>query len=129
MDADHELPVAFEVKKASVSEFPVIPEQIRKLSKRHPELLEDCDAFIYDKGGDDTKIITSLWDDYGIRPVIAIRDCWQDGEETKLVPGTSNVLYDYEGQVYCLCPRTLAARKTGEADKRRELARSLVRAA
>jgi len=122
VDADHELPVAFEVKKASASEFPVIPQQIKKLAKRHPQLLKDCDAFIYDKGGDDGKIITELWDDHGIRPVIAIRDCWQDGEATKLVPGTDNVIYDYEGHVYCLCPRSLAARKAGEADRQREMA-------
>ena len=122
VDAESELPVAYEVKKASVSEFGVIPEQVKKLSKRHPELLAGCEAFIYDKGGDDTKIITALWDGHGIKPVIAIRDCWQDGEETKLVPGTENVLYDYEGQVYCLCPRTLAARKAGEADRQREMA-------
>jgi len=122
VDAESELPVAYEVKKASVSEFGVIPEQVKKLSKRHPELLAGCEAFIYDKGGDDTKIITALWDGHGIKPVIAIRDCWQDGEETKLVPGTENVLYDYEGQVYCLCPRTLAVRKAGEADRQREMA-------
>jgi len=122
VDADYEVPVAYEVKKASESEFPVIPEQIKKLKTRHPELLKDTEAFIYDKGGDDTKIITQLWDEYGIRPVIAIRDCWQDGEATKLVPGTRNVVYDYEGKVYCLCPRTLAARKSGEADKNREMA-------
>jgi hypothetical protein len=122
VDAESELPVAYEVKKASVSEFPVIPEQIKRLAKRHPELFSSTEAYIYDKGGDDTKIITELWDDYGIRPVIAIRDCWQDGEATKLVPGTRNVVYDYEGKVYCLCPRALAARKSGEADKKREMA-------
>jgi len=122
VDAEHELPVAYEVRKASESEFGVIPEQVRKLSKRHPALLRSTESFIYDKGGDDTKIISSLWDDHGIRPVIAIRDCRQDGEETRLVPGTENVVYDYEGTVYCLCPRTLAARKSGESDRRREMA-------
>jgi hypothetical protein len=122
VDAEYELPVAYEVRRASESEFPVIPEQVKKLSKRHPELLKSTETFIYDKGGDDTKIITALWDEYRIKPVIAIRNCWQDGEETRLVPGTENVVYDYEGKVYCYCPRTLAARKTGEADKKREMA-------
>jgi hypothetical protein len=122
VDAEYELPVAYEVRKASASEFPVIPEQVKKLSKRHPGLLKSTEAFIYDKGGDDTKIITALWDDHRIKPVIAIRNCWQDGEETRLVPGTKNVVYDYEGKVYCYCPRALAARKSGEADTKREMA-------
>ena len=122
VDADYELPVAYELKKASESEFGVIPEQVKKLSKRHPELLAGCEAFVYDKGGDDTKIITELWDGHGIRPVIAIRNCWKDGEETRVVPGTRNVVYDYKGTVSCFCPGTLAARKSGEADKKREMA-------
>ena len=121
VDAEYELPVAYEVRKASESEFPVVPQQIEKLAERHPEMLSGCEAFIYDKGGDDTKIITGLWDDHHIRPVIAIRNCWKDGETTKLVPDTRNVVYDYEGTVYCICPRTLEARKSGEADKRREM--------
>lgn len=122
VDAVYDLPVAYEVRKASESEFSVIPEQIEKLAERHPEMLGVCEAFLYDKGGDDTKIITSLWDDHGIKPVIAIRNCWRDGETTRLVDGTRNVVYDYEGKVYCLCPRTLKARKSGEADKQREMA-------
>jgi len=39
-----------------------------------------------------------------------------------LVPGTRNVVYDYEGKVYCYCPGTLSARKSGEADQKREMA-------
>jgi hypothetical protein len=54
--------------------------------------------------------------------VIAIRNCWADGEETRLVPGTANVVYDYQGKVYCYCPQTLAARKSGTANQRREMA-------
>ena len=121
VDATYELPVAYEVRKASGSEFRVIPQQIEKLAERHPELWKDCEAFLYDKGGDDGKIITSLWDDHHVKPVIAIRNCWQDGEATRLVPGTRNAVYDYNGTVSCLCPRTLAARKTGEADRAREM--------
>lgn len=30
----------------------------------------------------------------------------KDGEETKLVDGQTNVVYDYQGNVYCYCPMT-----------------------
>lgn len=31
---------------------------------------------------------------------------WKDGEETKLVDGQTNVVYDYQGNIYCYCPGT-----------------------
>jgi hypothetical protein len=107
VDADYELPVAFEVTKASSSEIPEGRKLVKKLKHRHAELLEqDCEALIADRGLDDTKLIVSLWDDCGIKPVIDIRDMWKDGEETKLVDGQTNVVYDYQGNVYCYCPMT-----------------------
>ena len=123
VDADYELPVAYEVTKASVGEAPVVRHLVERMAERHEGLLKDtCEFFLYDKAGDDTTLLTRLWDEHGIKPVIPIRDCWQDGEATKLVPGTQNVVYDYEGRVTCLCPRTVAAAKAGEVDRRREMA-------
>lgn len=106
VDADYELPVAFEVTKASKSEMPAGRELIAKLNERHEELVKDCKTLTADKGLDDTKLITQLWDEHGIKPVIDIRNMWKDGEETKLVGGQSNVVYDYQGNVYCYCPHS-----------------------
>jgi hypothetical protein len=47
-----------------------------------------------------------LWDDYEIKPVIQIRNMWKDGEETRLIEGYSNVVYDFKGNVYCYCMDT-----------------------
>jgi hypothetical protein len=44
VDAEYELPVAYEVRKASESEFPVVPQQIEKLAERHPEMLGECEC-------------------------------------------------------------------------------------
>jgi len=107
VDADYELPVAFEVTKASSSEIPEGRELVKKFRQRHAELVEqDCEALMGDRGLDDTKLIELLWDDCGIKPVIDIRDMWKDGEETKLADGQTNVVYDYQGNVYCYCPMT-----------------------
>jgi hypothetical protein len=38
--------------------------------------------------------------------VIDIRDMWKDGEKTKLLSGTRNVVYDYKGEVSCICMKT-----------------------
>ena len=65
-----------------------------------------------DKGYDDHKLIDRLWQQHQIKPIIAIRNCWQDGEAkedgvlTKLVSGQENVIYTHDGQVSCMCPHT-----------------------
>lgn len=80
---------------------------VKKLKQRHAELVEQsCDTLIADRGLDDTKLIELLWDDCGIKPVIGIRNLWKDGEETKLLDGQNNVVYDYQGNVYCYCMMT-----------------------
>jgi len=106
VDAVVELPVAFSVTRASCSELTEGKELVSSLKSRHPGILKRCETLSADKAYDDGKWIRTLWDAEGIRPVIEIREMWQDGEETKLVPGTRNVVYDYAGTVYCHCPKT-----------------------
>ncbi len=106
VDARYELPVSYEVTRASASDLTEGKARVKALAARHPELMKRCEALCADAGFDDGKWIRELWDERGIKPVIAIRDAWQDGEETKLVTGTRGVVYDYAGTVYCHCPKT-----------------------
>jgi hypothetical protein len=108
VDADYELPVAFEVTRASCGEQPVAKGLVHQLAKRHGELLRGCDSWLGDKGYDDTELMTLLWDEHRIKPVIDIRNCWQqsDGGNTRVLPGTTNATYDYQGNVFCSCPVT-----------------------
>ena len=101
VDANYELPVAWEVTRASVSEVPEGKKLIQGLKQRHPGIVGRCEYLAADKGLDDTEFNRTLWDDHGIKPVIDIRNCWQDGEQTRWVEGTDNVVYDYQGTVYC----------------------------
>jgi hypothetical protein len=101
VDADYELPVAFEVTKASASEVKQAHRLIDKLKESRPEVLDQCEYLTADRGYDDGKLIEKLWKEYHIKPVIDIRNSWRDGEETKLLPGTENIVYDYKGRVYC----------------------------
>jgi hypothetical protein len=104
VDAVYELPVAFEMTKASASEMPAGRQMVENLQQRHPELVEQAQTLAADKGLDDTKLIRQLWDDCGIRPVIDIRNLWKDGEPTRRVSHLSNVVYDHRGTVFCHCP-------------------------
>lgn len=108
VDANYELPVAFEVTKASVAEQPQAKVLLGCLKAKHEALLQNCEVWLGDKGYDDGALITELWDEHRIKAVIDIRNCWQqpDGESTKVLPGTTNVIYDYQGNVSCSCPLT-----------------------
>ena len=112
VDATYELPLAFEVTTASRGEQPQAQRLLDQMQERHPELLERCSRLSADKGYDDHKLINRLWDQHQIKPIIAIRNCWQDGEAdddgvvTKLVSGQQNVIYTYDGEVSCMCPQT-----------------------
>jgi len=101
VDAEYELPVAFEVTKASASEVKQARQLVEKLKKSQPEVLEEREYLTADRGYDDGKLIEKLWKEHHIKPVIDIRNCWNDGEETRLLPGTENIVYDYKGRVYC----------------------------
>lgn len=111
VDGEYELPVAFKVTRASRAELPELRGLLEKLEERHKELLECCEKMVGDRGYDDEGLIKDLWDGLGIKAVIDIRNMWKDGEETRLLRGTGNVVYDYRGTVYCYCPRTGVRRK------------------
>ena len=73
-DTRHELPVAFSVERASVSERKLLPRDLRRLFDVEPALAERCIHFSADKGYDQADLKAWLWRRHGIRPVIDIRE-------------------------------------------------------
>ena len=112
VDAKYELPVAFTVTTAAAAEQPQAQRLLEQLQARHPQLLAGGQRLSADKGYDDHKLIERLWDQLGIKPIIAIRNCWRDGVTdrrgvvTRVVTGKRNVTYSHAGQVFCTCPQT-----------------------
>lgn len=103
VDAEYDLPVDYCVTEASACDITVGREMVNRLAKHRPKVLDKADYFLGDKGYDDTKLITTLWDDRQIKPVIDIRSQWKtDG--ARLVHGQTNVSHDYKGTVFCHCP-------------------------
>jgi hypothetical protein len=121
VDAVYEMPVAYEVAKASAGEAPEAHELLSHLEERHPEVLAACKAWTADKGYDDGAMITRLWDDHRILPAIDIKHMWKEPDETRLLPGRRRIVYDQDGQVYCHCPASGTCRRMAyggfEADR------------
>ena len=105
VDADYELPVAFNVTKASASEIPEGKKLIAHVGKEHPDIMERCEFFLGDRGYDDTETIEILWDDYEIKPVIDMRNLWRDKQEIRMFEDRNNIIgYDNYGCIYCYDP-------------------------
>ncbi len=86
VDSKYELPVRYRVTRASNSEVKEAHKMIGDLTEIHPNVLQRCDELAADRGGfDDGKLIIKLWDDYGIKPVIDIRNLWRDPDPTRLL--------------------------------------------
>ena len=96
-DATYELPIDYEVTKASNSEVKEIEKLLDNIKEKYPEKLEKCRYFLADKGYDSTELIERFSTE-GTAPVIDIRNMWQ-GDETKQFKDT-NIVYDYKGSVY-----------------------------
>ena len=88
VDATYELPLAFEVTTASSAEQPQAQLLLDQMQERHPQLLERCARLSADKGYDDHKLINRLWDQHQIKPIIAIRNCWQGGPRPTAWPAS-----------------------------------------
>ncbi|WP_227764394.1 transposase [Zhaonella formicivorans] len=106
VDATYELPVAFKVTKASAADISEGHALLNQMQERQSEILEVAETLAADRGYDDTKFIIKCWDEYKIKPVIDIRNMWKDPDRTRVLEGRENVVYDYKGTVYCVCPQT-----------------------
>ncbi len=106
VDSHYELPVSFSVTKANASEVVEAHKVLDRLEEQHPQLVERCQEVAADRGYDDGKLICKVWDEWQALPIIDIRNCWKDGEATKLVSGFENVVYDFRGTVSCVCPKS-----------------------
>ena len=96
-DATYEMPVDFEVTKASNSEVKETEKMLDNIKEKYSEKLEQCRYFLADKGYDSTELTEWLTTE-GVSQVIDIRNMWQ-GEETKQFKNT-NIVYAYKGKVY-----------------------------
>ncbi len=118
VDARHEVPVAYEVRPASVSEVTRLVPMVEALARAHPEITRRCRTLAADRGLDAGEVNRALWQEYGIKPVIDTRRLWKDEQRE---PGydpsreitraldrrsTDTVVYTERGVVCCVCPVT-----------------------
>jgi hypothetical protein len=106
VDADYELPVAYRLTKASAPDCPELLPLVDQLDQRHPGLLEETDFFSADKAYDSKTNNAALWDLYEVKPLIDIRNTWQDEPHVPrpVHPHQVDTIFHTEqGHVLCRC--------------------------
>jgi hypothetical protein len=117
-DTHYEIPVAFEITRASQSEVVKLDEMTDALFEETPALAERCQDFSADRGLDSGPMKAKLWDDHQIRPLIDTREMWR---EEKQEPGydpkqtitrplnperADTIIHSEKGEVFCVCPQS-----------------------
>jgi len=105
-DTKYELPIAYKVTRASKHDGPMMKKILEKTKERHPEIMKRGEELSGDRAYDSTENNELVWDEYGIKPLLDIREMWKDGEKTRaLYPEqTDNIVYNNKGKIYCHCP-------------------------
>ena len=121
-DTKYEIPVAFSVRRASVSEVKELERMTDVLFTQDPGLAKRCKYFSADRGLDSGALKKKLWDDYQIRPVIDNRELWSEEKKNRnYVAGQKimrpldsvhdNVFYTERAEIWCRCPVSGVERK------------------
>lgn len=100
VDRRHEVVLGWQISSTDTADSEVLPELVSEAQGNLPE--GRIKSLAYDKAAD-TKDVHRVLEEAGISPVIEIRSMWQD-EPERMLPGhdgTSNVVYDEAGTVYC----------------------------
>ena len=104
VDADYELPVAYDVTRASQSDNTYLLPVVEKLRRNHPDLVKDAETLSGDKGYDSEKNNRELWDEYEIKPVVDVIHNWKEEPDAprQLDPDRVDTLfYNQDGHVLC----------------------------
>lgn len=101
VDANYELPIAYQVTKASEAESPLLIPMMEELRENHPHLHERIETVAADKGYDDGEDKRKLYDDHGVSPIIDTRFIQKKGM-LPLDEQTHDAIYfNPTGDVFC----------------------------
>jgi hypothetical protein len=100
VDVKHEVVLSYEVTDTKAGDGETLPSILSQAQKNLPE--NRIKTLAYDKAAD-SEDVHKLLSDEAITPLIQMRSMWQS-EPERMLPGhdgTSNVVYDEAGTLYC----------------------------
>ena len=109
VDSTYELPLAFEITKASEADSSYLIPLVEQNEEKNPEVAQRADELAADRGYDSGEINRILYEEYGIKPIIDTRRLWKDEpDQPRVLFGERYDVFSYDerGHVYCTCPVT-----------------------
>jgi hypothetical protein len=100
VDVKHEVVLAYEITDTKAGDGETLPDVLKQAEANLPA--GRIETLAYDKAADSDDVHEHL-SDKGITPLIQMRSLWQI-EPERMLPGhdgTSNVVYDEAGTLYC----------------------------
>src|SRR5207249_1594939 len=100
VDVKHEVPLAYRITDTKAGDNELIPALLAQAQANLPA--GRIKTLAYDKAADDIKVHELLHEE-GIKPLIQNRALWKT-ESERMLPGhdgSSNVVYDEAGTLYC----------------------------
>ena len=104
IDAVYELPLGYIVTRASANDSPYLLPLVERLEAGHSEVADQAQSLAADMAYDAQDNIKSLFDLYGIKPIVDTRHMWKDEPELPrpLHPDRVDTIFHTEaGQVLC----------------------------
>jgi hypothetical protein len=100
VDVKHEVVLAYEITDTKAGDGETLPVILEQAQTNLPE--DRIETLAYDKAADSDDVHTLLSGE-GIKPLVQMRSLWQT-EPERMLPGhdgSSNVVYDESGTIYC----------------------------
>lgn len=105
VDAVYELPVAFEVTAANVADTTRLAPMLKALKKKHPTIVKRAETWAADRGYDDGADKATVYDEYGMFPLMDTRDLHKKEAGGKMRPLDEDhhdtIYYSGTGDVCC----------------------------
>jgi hypothetical protein len=97
-DVDTELPMGYSVTAANADEKKEMMKLLENPLLSKGAVQETGGCMLLDRGYDSLEMIKAV-KSKGMLPIVDIRNCWKDGEETKQYKDT-DIVYNYKGDVF-----------------------------
>lgn len=115
-DVGSELPVAYTVTAANADERQEIKKMLESPLLTNEGQRKKAEYLLLDRGYDSLEMIKTV-KNAGITPVIDIRNCWRNGEQTKQYKNT-DIVYNAYGEVFHYDMVPVIDNETGETKRK-----------
>lgn len=101
LDVNYDIPILGGIREGSISVEQHVIGLLEQMKKNSPSLLNGCNYFVGKEGYDQEYLIAEIWDQYKIKPVIALQV--KSSRQGNELPLGKDVFYDENGDVFCRC--------------------------